>query len=189
MEKKSIIKKWWFWVIIATLVMCIAMVIGAFAVPEEWLEKNSTTEPSNISSIENKTTESEASSSDDNIKLDYKITDSETDNLQRQTIRVTIPKSTLDNINEQDIKDFLKTLTNKQMNTFHPKGLCIFLYQEGDDTTGIFTVAKCEYAPNGKWGDIFTEGSTKDYSKYDYNIELADLAMQEAIRELTNKTN
>lgn len=187
MEKKPITKKWWFWTLIVILILSVLMIVTAFIVPEEWLEDNTTTEPSKIS-MEN-TSDNSASTLANEIKLEYKIADTETDNLQRRTIRVTVSESTLQSASEQDIKDFLKALTDKQIAAFNPKGLCIFLYQEGDNISGAFTVAKCEYAPNGQWGDIVAEGSTKDYSKYDYNIELADLEFQQSIRELDNSNN
>ena len=181
MEKKPITKKWWFWTIIVIIVLCVASIFA----PKEWLEDDTTTEPSKTSTV----SPSDDTTPTNDIKLEYHIADTETDNLQRRTIRVTISEDIVKNVSEQDIKDFLKALTDKQINAFHPKGLCIFLYQEGDNTSGIFTVAKCEYAPNGEWGDIVTDGSTSDYSKYDYNIELADFATQQAIRELNNKSN
>lgn len=175
---KSIVKKWWFWLIIFAVLSC-ALVFGlGFASIQN--EELTTTVPSSVT---------EASSTNDlesttvEPSMAYKIVEADTDDLGRREIRVTISPEDEEQSTDGDITQFLKELTQKQIAAHHPKGLIIFLYAEGDNTEDVYTIARCRYAPNGNWEDIIKYGSNEDYSSYDYSIDINSPDMRKAYRQ------
>lgn len=176
---KSIVKKWWFWLIIFA-VLCCALVFGlGFASLRN--EGVSITEQSSIQESSSENESNESTTVEPSIA--YKIVEADTDDLGRREIRVTISPQDEENSTDDDITQFLKELTQKQIAAHHPKGLIIFLYAEGDDTEDVYTIARCRYAPNGNWEDIIQYGSNDDYSSYDYSIDINTPDMRKAYRQ------
>jgi hypothetical protein len=178
-DNKSIVKKWWFWLIIFAILSCVLVFgLGFASILNEGTTTTipvSATETSGINDLDESTTVEPS--------MAYKIVEADTDDLGRREIRVTISPEDEEQSTDGDITQFLKELTQKQIAAHHPKGLIIFLYAEGDDTEDVYTIARCRYAPNGNWEDIVKYGSNEDYSSYDYSIDINTPDMRKAYRQ------
>ncbi len=86
-------------------------------------------------------------------------------------LRVTVPKQIISSMSDAEITDLLKFIANEYSNAHRMNAVVVFLYADGDDTTGDFTIASCTYAP---YADIDKAEEVKagDYETFDYAITI-----------------
>lgn len=92
-------------------------------------------------------------------------------------LRVTVPKQIVSSMSDAEITDLLKFIANEYSNAHRMNAVVVFLYADGDDTAGDFTIASCTYAP---YADINKAEDVKagDYETFDYSITFKSPAEQ-----------
>ena len=84
--------------------------------------------------------------------------------------RITLPTGLARDVLGANIEHALR-IEYAQHARDKPGAVCISAYKAGDDTTGIFTAGKGDYAPNGEWADA---DATVPVEKWRTNVKLAD---------------
>lgn len=100
----------------------------------------------------------------------YTIADEEDlsfSNVIRWQVRAT---TSINDITHDQIDSIAKDIVKKVKEKRDVNAIGIFLYYDGDDIYGMYTIARIDYAPYGDWSRA-NEVTTGDYSKNTYNIE------------------
>jgi len=90
-------------------------------------------------------------------------------NVIRWQVRAT---STIINPTHDQVESIAKDIVKKVKEERAVNAISIFLYHDGDDIYGVYTIASIDYAPYGDWSRA-DEVNTGDYSKHTYHIEYA----------------
>lgn len=95
--------------------------------------------------------------------------DTSTSSAERMTLRVTASEDYLYAMSDEQLSDMVKFIASNYTRSHKINAVVVYLYCDGDDTNGAFTIACCTYAP---YGDISKalDVTAGDYSSFDYNV-------------------
>jgi hypothetical protein len=96
--------------------------------------------------------------------------------VRRFSVRVSLPQHYERSQIEQVAKAVVADLTAKQ----RVNAIMIFFYGPNADVTGVFDVARVEWAPNGRWEDAATVRAG-DYSSFRYTVTYNPLPVRQSL--------
>ena len=85
----------------------------------------------------------------------------------RKSLHAVIP---VGDYTEDEIKILLKHIAKKYISTNKVNALAVFLYDDENDVGEGYTIAMCDYAPNGNWSNA-RNVNTGDYKKFKYDFK------------------
>ena len=125
-----------------------------------------------------------AQTTDGNIKTDaitvnvtgyiydiVKFDDTSIPNAERMTLRVTADESYLYSMTDEQLSEMVKYIADNYASSHKMNAIVVYLYCNGDDTEGAFTIASCTYAPDGEIENA-PNVEAGDYSSFDYDIHI-----------------
>lgn len=101
---------------------------------------------------------------------------------KRMRLRVTSKEDYINSMDDATITDMMKYITTQYASSHKVNAVFAFLYYEGDDTSGGFTVASCTYAPYGKVGKA-VDVKAGDYSTFDFDITVNSMDKRDIYRQ------
>ena len=115
----------------------------------------------------------------------YKVAefeDTSTSSAERMTLRVTASEDYLYAMSDEQLSDMVKFIASNYTRSHKINAVVVYLYCDGDDTNGAFTIASCTYAP---YGDISkaSDVTAGDYSPFDYNVYVNSASERDLYRK------
>ena len=115
----------------------------------------------------------------------YKVAefeDTSTNSAERMTLRVTASEDYLYAMSDNQLSDMVKFIATNYTKSHKVNAVVVYLYCDGDDTNGAFTIASCTYAPGGdisKASDVVAG----DYSSFDYDVHVNSASDRDLYRK------
>lgn len=115
----------------------------------------------------------------------YKVAefeDTSTNSAERMTLRVTASEDYLYAMSDNQLSDMVKFIAANYTKSHKVNAVVVYLYCDGDDTNGAFTIASCTYAPGGdisKASDV----AAGDYSSFDYDVHVNSASDRDLYRK------
>lgn len=115
----------------------------------------------------------------------YKVAefeDTSTNSAERMTLRVTASEDYLYAMSDNQLSDMVKFIATNYTKSHKVNAVVVYLYCDGDDTSGAFTIASCTYAPGGdisKASDV----ASGDYSSFDYDVHVNSASDRDLYRK------
>lgn len=110
-----------------------------------------------------------------------KFDDTSIPTAKRMTLRVTASEDYLYAMTDEQLSQMVKFIADNYAASHKMNAITVYLYCDGDDTEGAFTIASCTYAPDGdieKAPDV----ETGDYSTFDYDVHVNSASERETYR-------
>ena len=102
------------------------------------------------------------------------------DGIKRIQIRIVVPSG----LDKSTIENNIKYAVIESYNKIKSAGISVLVYEKGDNIESAFSVAKGDFAPNGKWEEISNGISLNNYK---LNVNLNDPYFQP--KEKTSEIN
>ena len=85
-------------------------------------------------------------------------------------------------LSDEQLSDMAKFIASSYTRSHKINAVVVYLYCDGDDTNGAFTIACCTYAP---YGDISKalDVTAGDYSSFDYNVYVNSASERDLYRK------
>lgn len=101
---------------------------------------------------------------------------------KRMTLRVTASEDYIYSMTDSEIEAMLKYIADNYASTHSMNAVIVYLFCDGDDTSGAYTIGACTYAPEG---DISKASDVEagDYSTFDYDITIYSEAERALYRQ------
>jgi hypothetical protein len=100
--------------------------------------------------------------------------------IKRTQLRIVVPSG----LDKSTVENNIKSAVIESYNKIKSDGISILVYEKGDNIESAFSVAKGDFAPNGKWEEI-SNGISLD--NYKLNIDLNEPYFQP--KESTSEIN
>ena len=117
----------------------------------------------------------------------YKIVEEDDNSIpiaKRVCLRVTVAENHVEGKSEEYITELMKYVILEYAETHDLNSITVFLYVEGDDTSGGITVGTCTYAPYGELSRA-SEVEAGDYSTFKFcDITVHDPSTIKLLREI-----
>lgn len=110
-----------------------------------------------------------------------KFDDTSIPTAKRMTLRVTASEDYLYAMTDEQLSQMVKFIADNYAVSHKMNSITVYLYCDGDDTEGAFTIASCTYAPGGdieKAPDV----EAGDYTTFDYDIHVNSASEREIYR-------
>ena len=110
-----------------------------------------------------------------------KFDDTSIPTAKRMTLRVTASEDYLYAMTDEQLSQMVKFIADNYAASHKMNAITVYLYCDGDDTEGAFTIASCTYAPGrdiAKAPDV----EAGDYSTFDYDVHVNSASERETYR-------
>jgi hypothetical protein len=98
------------------------------------------------------------------------------------TLRVTASEDYLYAMSDNQLSDMVKFIATNYTKSHKVNAVVVYLYCDGDDTNGAFTIASCTYAPGGDISNA-SDVAAGDYSSFDYDVHVNSASDRDLYRK------